>query len=83
MGKAESCSIGAQRARVSHCMMSTHHCPTLTGVFVDGTAWCWFRSDAGDAGDDCLLSLLQIANVAKSLCHHAKFRAVCCNANTR
>ncbi|WIA29127.1 hypothetical protein OEZ86_011638 [Tetradesmus obliquus] len=24
----------------------------------------------------------QIASVAKSLCHHAKFRAVCCNANT-
>lgn len=25
---------------------------------------------------------LQIASVAKSLCHHAKFRVVCCNANS-
>jgi hypothetical protein len=24
----------------------------------------------------------QIASVSKSLCHHAKFRSVCCNANT-
>jgi hypothetical protein len=29
-----------------------------------------------------LLFALQIASVSKSLCHHAKFRSVCCNANT-